>query len=51
VFVHSRKDTTRTAEAIRMKAMKESTIDEFSTTTTPAFDRWKDKASIVDRRY
>jgi len=41
IFVHSRKDTTRTAEAVRLKAMKDSTLGEFSCMSNQAFTRYK----------
>lgn len=53
IFVHSRKDTTRTAEAVRMKAMKESTLGEFLCLTSPSFARFKpqvDKSRNNDLR-
>ncbi len=37
IFVHSRKDTTRTAQAIRDKAAKEATLSDFSCAGNKAF--------------
>ncbi len=37
IFVHSRKDTTRTAQAIKDKAAKMNTLSEFSCMQTKAF--------------
>ena len=44
IFVHSRKDTTRTAQAIKDKAAKEATISEFSCMTSKAFAAYASQA-------
>lgn len=45
IFVHSRKDTTRTAQAIKDKAAKMNTLSEFSCMATKAFAAYAPQVS------